>query len=316
MSKTVIVLGAGFTRAFVPKAPLLVDDYGADELVEEIKPLKYASSILDAELKLANAGASGTGRLIDLERLMTRLESRMPYDFETPGATQELDVLLSKLKWQLLTRLRLAKSFSRPDQKVCLRKLADYCLEERFDCLTFNYDDVFDEQLWVSGHSMRWSHWSPDGGYGFFCRSSRQCVKDDSTEKPQSNMVILKLHGSMNWRIKKGQPKPYGTDAIMHHQDWSGPWVATPKELLRIDPILEPEPFVVPPVLAKSDLVTHPILRIVWSRAFKLLAGAGCYFCRLFSSAHGHSCEQLVSRRTCSPYQTISDRGHRHGVTW
>jgi hypothetical protein len=41
-----------------------------------------------------------------------------------------------------------------------------------------------------------------------------------------------------------------------------------------VGPYLDPEPFIVPPVLTKSDLVEHPVLRVIWSRAFELLKAA------------------------------------------
>ena len=41
-SGTVFVLGAGFTRAFLPNAPLLVDDYGGDALKEQFSHFPMA----------------------------------------------------------------------------------------------------------------------------------------------------------------------------------------------------------------------------------------------------------------------------------
>lgn len=47
---TVYVLGAGFTRAFVPKAPLLVDDYGIPALRKSFESFRHAAAILDDAL--------------------------------------------------------------------------------------------------------------------------------------------------------------------------------------------------------------------------------------------------------------------------
>ena len=89
-------------------------------------------------------------------------------------------------------------------------------------------------------------------------------------------MLLLKLHGSINWRPRRGYHRPYVVDAIMHHEPWfsysgTGAPIPTPEEVALH---LEPEPFIVPPVLLKSALIEQPILRIVWYQAYEALAQA------------------------------------------
>ena len=48
-SSHVFVTGAGFTRAFVPDAPLLVDDFDNDGLVDGVRGLPNASRLLEWE---------------------------------------------------------------------------------------------------------------------------------------------------------------------------------------------------------------------------------------------------------------------------
>ena len=72
----VAVTGAGFTRALVSNAPLLVDDFNNDALEDKIRGLPRASRLLEWE---RNENRSGH---INIERLMTRLDSLMPYDFD------------------------------------------------------------------------------------------------------------------------------------------------------------------------------------------------------------------------------------------
>ena len=80
----VVVTGAGFTRALVPGAPLLVDDFNNDVLEERVRGLPNASRLLDWERSLHPSGH------IDIERLMTRLDSLMPYDYaENAGNAAE-----------------------------------------------------------------------------------------------------------------------------------------------------------------------------------------------------------------------------------
>ncbi len=69
----VFVTGAGFTRALVQNAPLLIDDFGNDALADRVRGLPHASRLLEWERNRHRMGH------IDVKRLMTRLESLMPY---------------------------------------------------------------------------------------------------------------------------------------------------------------------------------------------------------------------------------------------
>lgn len=88
--RIVFVLGAGFTKAFAPKAPLMVDHYDVDSILKEFADFQHARRILELEL---NKNSDGK---INIERLMTRLHSGMPYDFKN-AANEEIPLLLSKI---------------------------------------------------------------------------------------------------------------------------------------------------------------------------------------------------------------------------
>ena len=133
----VFVLGAGFTRAFVPEAPLLVDDYGIPALRERFRSFSYARAILD------NAMAERSDGHVDLERLMTRLGG-MPYD--NTDAQRETVLLESELRKSLVKRIRQAKA-GEVDRKG-LDGFARFVLKNEASIVTFNYDDVFDRVLW------------------------------------------------------------------------------------------------------------------------------------------------------------------------
>jgi len=114
-------------------------------------------------------------------------------------------------------------------------------------------------------------YWSPDGGYGFFCRPSLCAVEDTLVHmdiKPA--MLLLKLHGSANWHAIRGYAKPYSVDAILHDETWFEP-LHGPVAEGGVAFHIEPEPFLVPPVLVKSAVVEQPILRLIWHRAYKML---------------------------------------------
>jgi len=266
--RSVFILGAGFTRAFLPTAPLITDDYGGADLVEKFKGFDHASRVLDLELSRANGQ-------IDIERLMTRLDGRMPYDFDQ-GANEELGMLLTEVKKSLIKRIQVARSgLVYTDE---LAEFARYCVDNHLTCITFNYDDVLDEALWnvrPTYTPIGKPYWHPDGGYGFFCRPSQLSVEDTPIEMDvETSMLLLKLHGSINWYPRRGYLKPYVVDAIMHHESWFAGFKLREATRQAISLHMELEPFIVPPVLFKSALVEQPILRLVWHRAYDALRRA------------------------------------------
>lgn len=272
-SKTVFVLGAGFTKAFVPDAPLMEDNYDIKSLSEEFSGLHHARHFLETELNKCSDGK------INIERLMTRLHSGMPYDFKN-AANEEMPLLLSKIMRLFMKRIEEAKNAEKHADE--LAAFARYCVENRITCITFNYDDVLDQALWevrpMGKHMGNPPYWHPDGGYGFFCRPSLLCIKNDDSYMDLESTLLLKLHGSINWYPKLGSTKPYVLDAIMHHESWCEINRYIPKTNSKdkdIENHLEPDPFIVPPVLVKSDLTEQSILRLIWTRAYEELEKAG-----------------------------------------
>ena len=254
----VVVTGAGFTRALVPGAPLLVDDFNNDGLEAKVRGLPNASRLLDWERSLLPSGH------INIERLMTRLDSLMPYDYaeHAGNAANEYGLLLSELKRAFLDRLREARSGDIHREE--LSRFAKYCKANECSCITFNYDDFLDEALALT------DSWNPYWGYGFFCPSSRDTIASYELLERHSALRLLKLHGSINWRPKLGYASPVAIDTITHHHEWTGASLSYPQ----VAGHLEPEPVMVPPVLSKSSLVEQPALRLVWSQAFAALETA------------------------------------------
>lgn len=265
---TVFVLGAGFTKAFLPNAPLLVDDYEGERLLDQFQAFPEAHAIL--EMELTHPDHPGK---IDLEQLMTRLTGGMPYDFGT-GAEQQFEVLLSEAKQAFRRRLKAAQQGGTPFRGD-LELFATHCCREHINCLTFNYDDLLDQALWDFFPRYTGEAWCPDWGYGFPCRSSEACIRDRSIDtRGPGPMRLYKLHGSINWRIPFGYPRPYALDALRHHEEWFKYYDGQKVPLADLEPLLEPDPFFVPPVLTKTELVDQPILRRVWSEAVRALQAA------------------------------------------
>ena len=252
------VTGAGFTRAFVQAAPLLVDNFDNDNLVDAVRGLPLASRVLEAERNRHRDG------FIDVERLMTRLHELMPYDYGDTS-TDEFAFLLSELKRAFLRRIQHA--LHGVDVAGDVLAFARHCADIAATCITFNYDDFLDAALSATGH------WNPYWGYGFFCQPSANTVSDFSQAPHDSDLLLLKLHGSVNWWPRLGYANPFALDAIVHHHGWEG----ISRRLYRPEVVarhLGAEPVIVPPVLSKSDLVAQPVLRLVWSLAFERLSTA------------------------------------------
>ena len=244
----------------------MVDDFGADDLAAKVKGLSRASRLLDWERDHHLEG------FINVERLMTRLDSLMPYD-DDQGATDEYRFLLSALMDNFLKRLNRVRTQTRAHGS--LGNVARHCVENRVDCITFNYDDVLDEVL--AGESLeRRSGWHPDGGYGFYCRDSIGTIRDiwDADVGEPTPMLLLKLHGSINWWPRKGYAEPYVLDAITHHEQWPRDDQRKLEDRELVERHLESKPMIAPPVLSKSSLVRQPLLRLVWTLAYEKLAKA------------------------------------------
>ena len=268
-SKTVFVLGAGFTRAFFPKAPLQVDHYAIEPLFDKYKDFDLARRVLEWETERADEGK------INIERLLTRLEG-MPHDRE--DARLQFNLLKSDVHRIFRERLKDATANGKDLPKE-LTSFARHCINNRITCISFNYDDVLDKALALVAMEdattpIHGSNWNPDAGYGFFCESSPSILG----ERPWvynrlTAMYLLKLHGSMNWRIKLGYTKPYPIDAVVHHERWKTPQSDDGPTDKAIEFHLTGEPFIVPPVLGKSAL-EEPLLQSIWGKARTALRDA------------------------------------------
>ena len=130
-AKTVFVLGAGFTKAFAEEAPLLRED-----AFEKLRPI-FEKSALGFRI-LEGERDRDPDRKINLENLMTRLASGMPYDWKT-GFDSELRPLLSSLKTWLRKQIEDVK-VSHNDE---LRALAKYKPRLRGSGFLVRYADDF-----------------------------------------------------------------------------------------------------------------------------------------------------------------------------
>jgi hypothetical protein len=259
MPDRVFVLGAGFSRAFSQSAPLGVDSYNATTIKGRYRQFPHANRIIQLELTRVGKGD------IDIERLLTRLENGMPYDADR-GAQAELSSLLHEFRASYVENLRKVRpGLVQPSE---LSAFAKKCVEEDITCITFNGDDMFDAALSKYG-------WHPSLGYGFPMRSVQAAAGlSIQTTAQRTVCQLLKLHGSVNWRVLRGSSSPYSLDSILHFQDWNAPAVGDYAKNYNFETYLEPDPILIPPVLNKEGIRREPWVRNVWSEAYNALEGA------------------------------------------
>jgi len=268
-NNTVFVLGAGFTKAFVPDAPLLVDNYAARDLLHEFEAFPTAKGIMENLIDDKNPDR------LDLELAMTRTSAGMPYDSEI-GATEQLSLLFTRLKTAFMEKLRQARKgkVHRDD----LDEFSRLCARRGITCVTFNYDDMLDESLYTvkpGMHGMNSARaWNPDSGYGFLCRPATSIIRDLEHMPVGNDLLLLKLHGSVNWWVRLGHPRPYSVDTFVHKGKWWRDPHVTLEDLMNLDLHLERSPFIVPPVLTKEELSREPVLQLIWTRAYQALRKA------------------------------------------
>jgi len=249
----------------------MVDDFGARRLLADFHPFPYASRIL--ELELERTEREGHVGYVDVERLLTRLVDQPPYESQEVAATQ-LSLLGEAIQAEVVKRIDRAGA-ARPLPEL-LTAFAKYCVSERVTCITLNYDDFMDRALFNARGKTTVARWFPDGGYGFFCRQARDCIGGDLIADMNLDlpMLLLKLHGSVNWKPRRGYSRPYSVDAIVHLEDWTDQGQMSSAERRAVELHLEPQSLIVPPVLTKAPSMDHLALRVVWAQAYEALRAA------------------------------------------
>ena len=291
----ILVTGAGFTKGLFGDAPLVIDNFRVKEdLLPKYAQFAIARTILEAELNQQKFEdeqryKDGLDRgNVNLERLMTRLNSGMPYDNSQDTLVRR--ALLTDLRQQFVQRIHKMRRNTQAHHH--LKLFALQCFSTNRAVLTFNYDDLMDEAFFRASNKERdqsWD-WHPNNGYGFQCRDARVTIGFSNDMRGKGSPVILKLHGSINWKVRAGATPPYRVEDFVHHiENWNDRNLSLHQKLgsegivsninriyyeEQIEQHLEPDPFIVPPVLTKSELTEQPLLRLIWSQASDFLRQA------------------------------------------
>ena len=178
------IIGAGFTKALFPEAPLNQEllqvlaqratDSASQRLLERYKihDIEIALTRLDVDIALSRTSAQAADS--ELLKLRRAAEEDLGNYFECYRASNEL---VSTALW--------------------LSRFIGHVISDGDVVVNLNYDCVFEGALDCLGK------WSLNGGYGSLNHS---LVSDEQI--PTSPVTVLKLHGSITFRIAPYFDKP------------------------------------------------------------------------------------------------------------
>ncbi len=217
--ETVYLLGAGATRggleaaASVP-SPLDLDFFDIVDLLTEPGTLKLAKTVLKDVWSLYRR-TSG----ISLERYYRDIETRERLNKFAKSANKPTDWgrrradLIELIRRAIIhTTCDIKKSPAIPRISAAHQDILK-SLNKGDTIITFNYDTVIEESFGFT------NLWSPKDGYGARVHNvnnswCKQWIKKWGGSKGHSAVLLLKLHGSINWTLYNNRqirikPRPY-----------------------------------------------------------------------------------------------------------
>lgn len=175
----VFIVGAGFTKAIFPNAPLnrdLLEELTRKSPASSSPTLKDRYKTKDIEIALTRLDVDiASTQDQDLSELRQRIESELADYFNSFCASENL---MAQSQW--LTHL-IDSTFSSGDVAISL-----------------NYDCVLEGALDCCGK------WSPNGGYGSSLDNTWMC-NDRPSKSP---VTVLKIHGSASFIVAPYADKP------------------------------------------------------------------------------------------------------------
>ena len=245
-------LGSGFSKAIVPDYPLL------KELSENLLGNNF-ENINDYDQKKFFPNSS----VSDFEELLTYLATDFPW--KDPSQKLLHTVIYNKIT-QKLVKYFFDKNINTGTQNIEFRPMWQYIMHYGTPVITLNYDLIIENNLLLhkSQCQRRGVMIENAGSYEPFYKGKIVDIKQSvhsifslSNKMPE----ILKLHGSINW-FCSGDAK--------NSQIYCG-YNETETEKALIENYT---PFIVPPVLDKTNFYGNKILEYIWQKAFKYISKA------------------------------------------
>lgn len=170
----VYLLGSGFTKAIMGSKALLTD-----EIMPKLNLSEFPEIIKDYEETYP-----------DIEQFITQLDLQcLRFDKNNKSLPKRLNEIRDNIVGQIVRMFDVdALSVDSLDNFSDLKKFIE-SVSTQSTIMTLNYDMVLDQGLWLS------KRWHPGGGY---YTSYFPCSDDENKKK--GNILLLKLHGSCNFR--------------------------------------------------------------------------------------------------------------------
>ncbi len=188
----VFIIGAGFTKAVFPEAPLnseLLDALAgetsnsvAPKLKKQYKTGDIEIALTKLDVDIAQAGSGESGNLTELRKC---IEAELGRFFGISGKLGVASPCQFRVSNNLLT------------SKPWLTQLIDEAFTPGDVAISLNYDCVLEGVL-----DLR-EKWSPNGGYG-----SPIDLPSGSCSFRKSPVKVLKIHGSSSFQIAAYCDKP------------------------------------------------------------------------------------------------------------
>jgi len=282
MKRTVYVLGAGFCRDFNETIFPLVCDFLSMAKSFNI----YQPNGSHRELASFIYRYFGDEVFPDVEKVLSFLATTpfesLEVNFEK--RSQLYDELVAIIVRMLTAASATVANMNGRDVWKLYSKFIDHLIQSSATVLTFNYDLLLEELLSAT------NLWQMYDGYGVDIPLIHNALPTPSFGEPlvadyrprasRSNVILLKMHGSINWGIPIDQAK--------HLMDKGDLIYRLPEhgKSLAIDYFQLPapdglplvmifKPVIVPPVMDKSAWLQNRTFRSIWNMALRSLQEAG-----------------------------------------
>lgn len=293
------VLGAGFSKAFNEAAPLM------NGFLSNYLPLLDSSVTTEFEYAAKFIRDCGYDNPDDelrspasanIETLMTLAGMTKPWLEQeeaaaSAAASEQIKKLILRVIDESFPREPYGETHSDSHFTFAtqhtdeLNGFADYLIKGRghSHVLTFNYDLLlenvleFRQDLLCKGKSECF-HTGEFYGFHALKVTPKGKITTYARNPLHSDIFVLKLHGSLNWRKRRGYQvvaSPDSTLVLSAHDSFLENY---PLALRSVTAEFESAPFIIPPILDKTALVDQPLLNVIWCRAERLIREADRIF--------------------------------------
>lgn len=196
---TVVVLGAGATRgsSFVPRTSQVLPPLDADFFTQAQRLPGGEQEALMRELLRYAVRIFGKNFKLTMEGYLTQVEhlGNVFDDYRTRGRPPDNPYYPMRNNLLQVLACVLHEAIGTTPKCRFHRRLISR-LDPRDALLSFNYDCAVDYNLKEYGAGK----WNPATGYGHPCeRQSGFAWSPTSAAPPDKTLLLLKLHGSLNW---------------------------------------------------------------------------------------------------------------------